>query len=215
MSLTKASITNVDTNERIECLFNPTEYTVTKANTWQPKNVVGRNVPKVSFTGGGQRSMTVDLFFDAYEQDGGDISRYVNKLWGLTMIDENQQNPRTQRSRPPLVLFEWGQHWQFRAVITNLQVKYTLFTQDGTPVRATATVTMQEASDAEETQRQNPTSHALPGYKLREVRPFDTLAHIAYEEYGDSTKWRAVASANNIDDPGSIQPGQVLLIPPL
>lgn len=214
MGLTKASITNLDTNEKIECLFNPTEYSVTKANSWQPKNVVGRNVPKVSFTGGGQRTMSVELFFDAYEQEGGDVARYVNKLWTLTMIDESRKNARTQRSRPPMVLFEWGRYWQFRAVITNLQVRYTLFKQDGSPVRAVATLTLQEAADVEESAGQNPTSHALPGYKLREVRPNDTLAFIAYEEYGDSTQWRSIADANGIDDPAGINPGQVILIPP-
>jgi len=211
----KATITNIDTKEEIKCLFNPTEYTVSKANSWQPKSVVGKNVPLVTFTGGGQRSMNVELFFDVYEEKGGNVSTYIDKLWKLTMIEESVKNQKTNRSRPPLVLFAWGTHWEFKAAITNLSVRYTLFKQDGTPVRAVATLTLQEASDAAEKKKQNPTSHALPGYRLREVRPKDTLALIAYEEYRDGNCWRHIADANNIDDPNAITPGQVLLIPPL
>lgn len=214
MALTPATLTNVDTNEKLKCQFNPTEYTVQKSNSWQPRSVVGKNVPDVTFTGGGQRTMTVELFFDANEGNGN-VMRDLRKLWKLTMIDESKKNQTTQRSRPPIVLFEWGSHWQFRAVITNMSVKYTLFKQDGTPVRAVANVTLAEARDASNQPAQNPTSHAKPGYKMREVRPKDTLALIAYEEYGDSTRWLVIAEANGIDDPDAVSAGQVLAIPPL
>ncbi len=219
MALTKAKLTNLDTNESISVLFNPTEYTVKKTNSWEPKPVVGKNVPKMTFTGGGQRSLDVELLVDKYDLASSDaasanISDYLEKLWNLTMIAESTKNNQANRARPPMVLFEWGQHYQFRAVITNMTVKYTLFLDDGTPVRATATMTLEEASDAEEQPRQNPTSHAMPGYKRREVRPQDTLALIAFEEYGDSNRWRAIAEANRIDDPANLRPGQILSIPP-
>jgi nucleoid-associated protein YgaU len=41
----------------------------------------------------------------------------------------------------------------------------------------------------------------------------DTLASIAFQEYEDPTKWRAVAEANKIDDPMRIKPGTVLTVP--
>jgi len=215
MGLTKATLTNVDTNDKIECLFNPTEYTIAKANSWQPKPVVGKNVPKLDFTGGGSRVLTVELFFDVYEQTGADVRDHVNKLWKLTMIDERKKNRETKRSRPPLCIFQWGGHWTFKAAITNLSVRYTLFRQDGTPVRAVASVTLQEAEDESEQPGTNPTSFAPPGRRRREVRPHDTLAIIAFEEYGDPGMWRRIAEANAIDDPLGLRPGQVLAIPPV
>ena len=36
---------------------------------------------------------------------------------------------------------------------------------------------------------------------------------IAYEEYNDSRYWRLLAEANHLDDPFSLQDGQVLVIP--
>lgn len=212
MGLTKATITNLDTNAVIECLFNPTEYSIAKSNNWQPKPVVGKNVPKLDFTGGGSRTLTVELFFDVFEADG-DVRSHVNKLWDLTMIDESNKNDKTKKSRPPLCLFQWGPDWHFKAAVTSLNVRYTLFKQDGTPVRAVASVSLQEAEDDKEQKGTNPTSYAEPGHRRRIVRPHDTLPLIAYEEYGDPNKWRVIADANRLDNPAAIEPGQVLAIP--
>jgi nucleoid-associated protein YgaU len=213
MALTKATITNEDTKEVIKCLFNPTEYTITKTNSWQSNRVVGKNVPKLDFTGGESRTLQMELFFDVYEKEGGDVRDHINKLWKLTMTSDDKKNPKTKRSRPPLCLFQWGGNWHFKAAITSLTVRYTLFREDGTPVRATANVTFQEAEDPSLQKGTNPTSYSEPGYKRREVRPYDSLPLIAFEEYGDASHWRRIAEANQIDDPGSIKPGQILAIP--
>lgn len=216
MALAKAEIKNIDSGETLKCLFNPAEYTIAKQNNWQPKNVIGKNVPKMDFTGGGSRALTLELFFDVSEQDNGNIRTHIDKLWKMANIDESLKNAETQRARPPLCLFQWGGDWTFKAVITSLSVRYTLFRQDGIPVRAVASTTFQEAEDVDAVPMQNPTSRSdQPGLKSREVRPNDTLALIAYEEYGDSTKWRPIAQANGIDDPLHLKAGQVLSIPPL
>lgn len=215
MGLTKATLTNLDNNQKIECLFNPTEYTIAKTNTWQAKPIVGKNVPKLDFTGGGSKTLSVDLLFDVFEKSGEDVRTHIDKLWALTMIDEAKKSSQTDRSRPPLCLFQWGGNWHFKAAITSLSVKYTLFRQDGTPVRATATVSLEEAADENDQPNTNPTSYSPSRARRREVRPKDTLALIAYEEYGDSSKWRPIAEANSIDDPMDIEPGQILAIPML
>ena len=42
----------------------------------------------------------------------------------------------------------------------------------------------------------------------------DTLASVAYAEYGDPTQWRALAAYNGIDDPMRVRTGTTLLLPP-
>jgi nucleoid-associated protein YgaU len=43
----------------------------------------------------------------------------------------------------------------------------------------------------------------------------DTLASIAYNEYGSAAGWRRIADANPfIDDPMRVKPGTTLVIPP-
>lgn len=214
MGLTKARITNKETKDTITCLFNPTEYTISKQNAWQSKPVVGKNVPKLDFSGGGAKTLTMDLFFDVFEQDGKDVGDQIKKLMALTLIHPKPKNDKTKKSRPPMCIFQWGPHWSFTAVVMDLKVRYTLFREDGTPVRATASITLQEAEDDTQKKKQNPTSYSEGGARRREVRPRDTLAIIAHEEYGDPTRWRDIASANGIDDPLSLRPGQILTIPP-
>lgn len=215
MSLTKATITNMYSKEKVQCLFNPTEYTIAKTNNWQAKPVVGKNVPKMDFTGGGARSMTVELMFDVFEDPLGDVRQYTDKLFKLCLIDPSQKNAKTKKARPPFILFEWGDNWQFKAAITSLSIRFTLFRHNGVPVRALANMTLMEAVDENEKPGTNPTSYSDNGMKRRMVKPRDTLAGIAYEEYGSSAKWRAIADANQIDDPLSLQPGQILAIPTL
>jgi hypothetical protein len=228
MALQKAVIENVDTHKTIKCLFNPTEYSIAKTNNWTTKPSNGKNVPDVEFSGGGASTLTLQLFFDVNEIENKtksagemakksdqkrDVRDYIDELWKLALVDPAKKNAKTQQARPPLCIFQWGQTWHFKAVVTSLSVRYTLFREDGTPIRATADVTFQEAEDGQMLKRTNPTSYSEPGLRRREVRPKDTLATIAYEEYGDPNHWRKIAAANAMEDPLDLYPGQVLAIP--
>lgn len=213
MSLTKATITNLYTREKLTCLFNPTEYTVAKTNNWPSKPVIGKDVPKLDFSGGGARTMTVELMFDVFEKENGDVRKHTDVLSKMTLIDQSKKNKSTKKARPPYVLFEWGENWQFKAVISSLSIRFTLFRKTGVPVRALASLTLTEAVDEADKKGTNPTSYAEPGLRRRVVRPRDTLATIAFEEYGSAGLWRAIADANHLDDPSSIEAGQVIAIP--
>jgi hypothetical protein len=215
MGLTKATLTNVDNNDVVTVLFNPTQYSVAKTIDWGSKPNQGKNVPERQFGGGASQILDMDLFFDVLETPNADVRDYINKLWAFTKIDESRVNSATQKARPPLCLFQWGSTWHFKAVVTSLSVSYTLFREDGTPVRATAKIKLEEAEDVDDQPLTNPTSYAEAGQKRREVRPQDTLATIAYQEYGDPNKWRAIADANRLDDPLALKPGQILAIPSL
>ena len=210
----KAFLTNVETNERIPCLFNPTEYTLTKSNSWSPVTVVGFNVPPTEFTGGKPTTMKLDLFFDTYEMDR-DVRDYTDKVLRLAKISRDTVDASTKRGRPPRVMFNWGKVFSFQAVITSLSVRYTLFKSDGTPVRAMVNVGLQECKDAEVHPGQNPTSRGAPGHTVHVVRPGDTINLVAAKEYGDPTVWRFIAETNSLDNPMDLRPGQVLEIPPL
>ena len=211
--LTKAFLTNVETNERIEFLFNPTEYSLSKSNNWDSVAIIGFDVPPTEFQGGQPTSLSLDLLFDTYERDE-DVRVYTDKVFALSKISkETRQN--SQRGRPPRVLFNWGRVFSFQAVITSLSITYTLFRSDGTPVRAKMQLSLQECEDASQQPPQNPTSQGTFGNKVHVVKPGDTIALIAAMEYGDSNTWRVIADANDLDDPKDLRPGTVLEIVPL
>ena len=84
--LVKATITNLDTNDSIECMFNPKEYTFTKSNNWAQSKTKGKNVPQLEFNGGNPTDLKVELFFDTYESGEDVRKKYTNAIWQLAMV---------------------------------------------------------------------------------------------------------------------------------
>jgi nucleoid-associated protein YgaU len=113
---------------------------------------------------------------------------------------------------PPEVAFEWGV-FRFVAVITEMTQKFTLFKLDGTPVRAKVDVTFTQHKDVNDYPGQNPTSGGGPIQRIRQVIAGDRLDTIAFEVYGDATRWRNIAEHNQINNPLDLHPGQQLAIP--
>ncbi len=104
-----------------------------------------------------------------------------------------------------------GEDHQLPGVHHPGQAKYTLFTADGTPIRATCSVSLEEMPG--DPLGQNPTSGALAARALHTVVVGDSLASIAYGEYGDPTLWRPLAAFNGIDDPMRLSRGRSLFVP--
>jgi hypothetical protein len=217
-SLVQAVIVNVDGNEQVQCLFNPKEYTFAKTNSWPVDQKTGANMPQMTFGGGQPATLKMELFFDTYAgaSDGQakDVRKeYTDKLWKLMIVEAKLKDKKNKKGRPPKVRFQWGTAWSFNAVITSLSQKFTLFLSDGTPVRATVTVTFQQIQDEAQLAAQNPTSGGIGGDRLWTVAAGDTLAWIAYKEYGDTSRWRLIADLNHLTDVRSLTPGTVLVLP--
>lgn len=211
----KARIINLDdsSEQPIECLFNPSEYTFSKRNTWSKGEIKGKNVPQLEFGGGDSMTLKMQLFFDTYAA-AQDVRQTTNRLWALMNINERLTDMTSIKGRPPMVEFQWGATWSFKAVITDISQKFTLFRYDGTPVRATLDIAFLQAKEEGRYPGQNPTTIGKPGYKRRVVQEGDSIDWIAYDEYGDSAMWRFIAESNNLDDPRRLRPGQVLAIAP-
>lgn len=219
-SLAKASILNLDSGDKaVDCLFNPKEYTFQKQNSWPSDQTAGTNVPKLEFGGGQPATLQMELIFDTYTENssGGPATdvrkKYTDAIWALMMVDDSLKDPKTQKSRPPKVRFQWGRTWTFDAVITSITQRFTLFTPDGTPVRAVLSVTFQQIKDEKQLSPQNPTSRGDGGERVVTVVPGDTLMNLAHAMYGDTKKWRLIADANKLMNVRRLAPGTVLEIP--
>ena len=203
---TKATIENLDTEEKFPVMFNPTEYSLTKSNSWTQVSIRQSNVPRTYFSGGDSAELTVELFFDTYERREN-VGYYTQQVIDLTKVANYKDG-----SRPPRCRLSWGQMSSFDSVITSLSCRYTLFLEDGTPVRATMNVTFREFADAGVKQGQESPPMGIPGHKEFIVKPGDTIDSIAAREYGDPKTWRFIADTNNLDDPKALRPGQALII---
>jgi hypothetical protein len=203
----KAQILNVDKNTTLDVLFNPKEYSIQKSVQWEPHKAPGLDLPEQQFTSGNPAVLTVELFFDTYETKAKDVkTEYCDKLFELAAVDKTLH-------RPPLVLFKWGNQ-TFKGVIESLSVRYTMFHTSGKPCRAVANVSIKEAKTAKEQVEEKP--RESPDHsKRRTLKHGETLALLAHEEYDDPAEWRRIADANGIVDPKDVQPGTVLLLPPI
>lgn len=213
--LVKAYIYNEDKSQKVvDCLFNPTEYSFSRNNSWESKKLMGKNVPAVTFQGGGTMTLTVSLLFDTSTMSGQpDVRKYTEKVLKLMEVDESLKDSKNKKGRPPRVSFRWGQYWSFKSVIASINQRFTLFKSDGQPMRATLNATFQQVESEGTYPPTNPTSYAEVN-KVRVVMPGETIDSVAFDEYGDAKYWKLLADANEIDDPMRLKAGQKLTIPP-
>jgi nucleoid-associated protein YgaU len=189
--------------------FNPKEVTIAKTAEWKRKPAA--KAPKASpaeFTGTGPSKLTVEMFFDATASQDGSVVEAVEQLFSCCIPTEESL---AKTPSPPTVVLHWGSISSFPAFVTSVSAKYTLFNGEGLPIRALVSVAMEELPN--EPFRQNPTSGSAHVRRVHRTVAGDTLASVAYAEYGDPTQWRALAAFNGIDDPQRVHAGTTLLLP--
>lgn len=208
------SISEKSGGTKITCMFNPFEYSVSQSNNYELKFENGADVPKMEFSGAGERSLSLTLIFDEAEKQS-DVSQTTRKLFELMQPSEEGDSGGEAKKRPPPVVFRWGV-FEFFAVIKSCSQKFTLFKADGTPLRAEVTVGFSQhlKSTMYTGRAQNPTSGGGPMERIWQVKAGERLDLIASEVYRDSTKWRLIADRNGITNPLAIRAGQRLWIPP-
>lgn len=209
--LEKAFITPYDASgnlgTEISVLFNPTEYSIEKSNLFSEIAIPGLESPLIQFTRGNIKTLTMDLFFDTYTDKGGeDVRNYTNQITDLLKID-------SKLHAPPVCLFSWGK-LNFTCVLERATQRFTMFNSDGTPVRATLSVTFKEYTTVD-IQVRTPPRSSPDQAKRRIVKQGDSLWLWAAREYGDAAKWRPIADENKIENPRFLEPGMEILIPPL
>lgn len=196
-----------DKDSEITFMFNPTEYRISQTANITHSTSVFDPGGKIEYTGTSGMTVSMQLFFDDFASMKGDVTPKISKLLSWQYPD------KSKKTGPPFVKFEWGnkQLQNFKGVITQLNVSYTLFGKDGTPIQAKVDLTLDGNIDPPP--GTNPTSHATDMRRVHRVVEGETIAMIAFAELGRSAYWRAIADANGIDDPLRIRPGQALLIP--
>jgi len=217
--LKKATITvleGADKGKVIGVLFNPTEYSFERTNSYKPTTVPGLGSPLLQFVNGECDQLNMDLFLDDYtdpagptslqQKENNPVAKRLSEISNLLEIDRDLH-------APPPVRFNWGP-MEFTAVIEKLGRKVTMFHPDGTPARATLSVSFKEYRTLR-TQLEEPRRESADKSKRRVVVGKEQLWYIADREYDDPNEWTRIAAANDLDDPREIEPGDWLLLPPL
>ncbi len=212
-------------SEKIEVMFNPASYSISRNVNYsgvyrkknkdiEKSNIISHNYPNMTFLGGSSDSLSLELIVNKYEfkhysgveKTSKDLSikEYIKKIQALTLIKENIH-------KPPLCKFVWSD-FSFQGYVTSLQINYTMFLDDGTPVRAKINLNIQGCMLGNDVKIPFESPDRT---KSRILSENQQLWEIAEDEYGDSSKWREIAIANNISNPIYIESGKKLVVPAL
>lgn len=206
----------------LEVQFNPTEYTLNKGNQIAEVPIPGLDSPILQFVRGQTETLTMDLFFDStdggFDSNATPVTDRTDEFYKLIKIDNDTH-------APPILRVSWGgdkfpgskrgsTRPRFECVVESVRQRYTLFSDQGVPLRATLTVTLKEYKTLNQ-QLQQLNLMSADHTKAHVVQEGDTLSGIAFAAYGDPAEWRVVASENGLDDPLDLEAGAILRLPPL
>lgn len=118
-----------------------------------------------------------------------------------------------EKHRPNYLLISWAK-LVLKAVLTSVDVSYTMFDKDGTPLRARITASFSGTVDDDLRSKEEKNSSPDLTH-LRIVRQGDTLPLMSERIYGDSKYYIQVAQANGLKNFRNIQPGERLFFPPI
>lgn len=210
----EGSTLQFDNEHRIEAHFNPSRLAIAKTANWSSQNAAQRDSPELQFTGAEPATLSVELLFDTYdtpERAKRSVRKeYTDRLAHLATVERHGD-----KHRPPVCQILWGGAGAvFEGVLQSLELQFTLFMEDGTPVRATARCAFKQwRTNEADLRRQDKQSADLD--KVHVLKRGESLATIAAREYLDAGMWRPIARANGIDDPLGVVPGTLLRIPRL
>lgn len=215
----------------LEVPYNPTEYALAKAAQFTEIAIPGLDAPVLQFVRGDAETLGLELFFDATDQRGtgtvvpgladpDDPMMLADQLYRLVKIEGELHTP-------PLVRITWGNHFpgpslgqdqrpvpSFDCVVTSVNRRFTLFNPDGVPLRALVTLQLREYKTMEEQLRElnlMSSDHT----RVHVVKSGEDLPLIAYDSYGDVSRWALIAEHNDLADVRDLVPGTVLEIPPV
>jgi len=143
--LVKAMLTTTDAGAAaINFQFNPTELqfqrSVSLNRSADARTASG--LPKVTFAYPEPVSLSLsNLVFDTYEA-GTSV---------LTLIDPiiKATDFTGQLERPPVYVFAWGQTQYLKCFVKQVSYKLTMFLANGTPVRATVDMSLEEVDSTQ------------------------------------------------------------------
>lgn len=197
-----------DGGQTVKVQFNPESLKVTFANQLvqpqggdQASGTAGRQ-----FVGAGTTKLGLQLWFDvtAMEEDPvDDVRRLTQKVIYFMTPQKSDADPK--KLAPPAVRFVWGS-FMFDGMVDGLEQTLEFFSPEGKPLRANITLTLSQQKILEATFDTPP---AQTGQKpMKSAKSGDSLQNMAAKNGKDD--WQSIASANGIEDPLRLAPGQLV-----
>src|SRR6266481_1670732 len=190
---------NPDKTTRIQ--FNPDSLKVTFSNQLKAQEGGDQNGPQaIQFSGAGNTKLAVTLNFDVTAElpsglpDVNDVRKLTQRV--AYFIRANKEGSgKSAKYIPPAIRFIWGT-FVFDGVMESMDETLEMFSAEGRPLRANVTV----------------------GITRQEITEFSFAAGVkdppAVTRRGGSGGWQAIATANGIENPRLLDPGQLIDLNP-
>ena len=233
-NLAKAELHELDANFQNEInrqnwttvQFNPETLKVSFSNQVVVPSGGGdqKGTPGMQFVGAGSTKLSVQLWFDitaptppsagpsqasAGAGQVDDVRKLTQKV--AYFITPKQAQDDQNKFIPPGVRFIWGS-FQFDGLMDALEESLEFFSSEGKPLRASVSFSLSQQKIQKFAFRGG---SPLAGLGAAGTNPLvraaagATLQGIA-DNLGKGGNWQAIASANGIENPRSLQPGQLV-----
>lgn len=190
--------------------INPASYTHNHQVKYNNSTAQGSPGTTLKFQGIPPETISFDIYFDAsgaVDQDVVDVKDQLDEFKAVCFMYNGTIH------EPNYLVLSWGS-LVFKCKLTSLDISYTLFKPDGSPLRAKASVKFEEALDssviAAEAGEESPDlTHLIL------VKQGDTLPLICKKAYGDASYYMEVAKHNKLVNYRNLIPGTELYLPPI
>ena len=202
-SASSDSLSQAESEHKLEVQFNPQSLKLNLSNQNTGGDQPGGSTKQ--FVGSGSSKLSMELLFDS-SATGADVRAETQKVAYFVMAQE--QDNKDDKRKPPNVRFQWGS-FIFEGVIDSMDETLDYFSEEGVPLRATVSLSLSRddivvlRGNARGGGAGNNTGATSP---LDAARPGDSIASMA-ARIGASADWKAIASANDIDDPLRLEAG--------
>jgi len=204
--------------------FNPDTLKVSFANQLKEPSGSGdqRGSQAVQFVGAGTTKLAVQLWFDVTQElgqglpDVSDVRQLTQRVaYFITPAGDPPNDPK--KFIPPAVRFMWGR-FQFASIVESMEETLEYFSHEGRPLRASValvisqqkitTFAFNEANDPAGFTRRN--RRAAGTQPQTEAPANANLQSLAASQPGQQKNWQSVATANGIENPRQLAPGQLI-----
>lgn len=190
--------------------INPDQYTYNYTVTYTEQEVLGAGGQTLKFQQVEPATVTFDMYFDTtgiIPGSSGDVNDQIADFQALTYGYNGDIHS------PNYLQLVWGS-MIFSGVLGSLSITYQLFSPQGIPLRAKASVTFKKTADPEEIESEEG-SNSPDMTHVRLVHDGDTLPLMCHRIYGDPSLYMEVARVNGLDHFTELTTGTSIVFPPI
>ena len=204
----------INTDKKCQVQFNPETLKVSFANQVATPSGAGdqKGTPARQFVGAGTTKLSLQLWFDVTapmppeQKKEQDVRKLTAKVaYFIT------PKPEGKKFVPPGIRFIWGS-FQFDGIMESMEESLEFFSSDGRPLRANVSLALTQQKITEFTFRATagPNAPTTAGTRPLAQAPAGSNLQNMADKQGQGDDWQSIASANGIENPRMLAPGQLI-----